>query len=142
MIILPAYIQPGKHSDVRGTLLFYNEFDLTAFRRMYSIRMEKGITRAWQGHLKEQKVFWPVAGKVEVQLVPFQEHQRPQIDKRMSYTLDSENPGLLIIPGGYLNGFEALTDQASLLVFSDMSVQESLNDDYRFSIEQIEWKRV
>lgn len=139
---LPAYIQPGKHSDIRGTLFFYNEFDLTAFRRMYSIRMLKGVPRAWQGHLREKKVIWPVAGKMEVQLIPFQENQGPQVEERMSYTLESENPGLLIIPGGYLNGFEALTDEASLLVFSDMSMQESLNDDFRFSIEQIEWKRI
>jgi dTDP-4-dehydrorhamnose 3,5-epimerase len=36
------------------------------------------------------------------------------------------------VPAGYANGFKTLTNDALMLIFSSTSLDESLNDDYRF----------
>ncbi|WP_373398907.1 hypothetical protein V8V91_04225 [Algoriphagus halophilus] len=46
--------------------------------------------------------------------------------------LDYESPQLVIVPGGYANGFQFLTKEGELLVFSDYLLEESQKDDYRF----------
>jgi dTDP-4-dehydrorhamnose 3,5-epimerase len=43
-----------------------------------------------------------------------------------------------MIPGGYANGFKALEDNSRLLAFSNLSLEESRQDDYRF--EKNMWK--
>jgi hypothetical protein len=46
---------------------------------------------------------------------------------------------ILEIGGGYFNGFEALEEGSVLMVFSDFSLEESNNDNYRETLENINW---
>lgn len=45
----------------------------------------------------------------------------------------SENENkILCIPGGYVSGFQANESKSKMIVFSDFSLEESLNGDFRF----------
>ena len=46
--------------------------------------------------------------------------------------LSFETPKILILPGGFANGFQALEKHSSLMVFSSMTVEKSREDDYRW----------
>ena len=48
------------------------------------------------------------------------------------FYLDSRKPQLLYIPEGYANGFQNLTENNQLIIFSTSSLEESLGDDIRF----------
>jgi dTDP-4-dehydrorhamnose 3,5-epimerase-like enzyme len=50
-----------------------------------------------------------------------------------SYYLKANNPSVLYVPGGHVTGIKALKSDASLIVFSDMLVKESEDDDLRFN---------
>jgi dTDP-4-dehydrorhamnose 3,5-epimerase len=39
---------------------------------------------------------------------------------------------ILIIPPGHVNGFSALEADSTMIVFSDMLLEDSKNDDFRF----------
>lgn len=43
------------------------------------------------------------------------------------------------IEAGFYNGFKALDPQSKLVVYSDKSLKDSINDDYRLSLEQLAW---
>jgi len=48
------------------------------------------------------------------------------------FYLDSKKPQLLYIPAGYANGFQNLTENNQLVIFSTSTLEESLGDDIRF----------
>jgi dTDP-4-dehydrorhamnose 3,5-epimerase-like enzyme len=49
--------------------------------------------------------------------------------------LTSSSTSAIFIPAGYANGFKTLTPDTLLLVLSSTSLQESLDDDYRFPFD-------
>jgi dTDP-4-dehydrorhamnose 3,5-epimerase-like enzyme len=49
--------------------------------------------------------------------------------------LSGTNPSAVLVPAGYANGFKTLTSDALVLVFSSTSLEESLNDDFRFPFD-------
>ena len=49
--------------------------------------------------------------------------------------LSENNPQILFVPKGYANGIMNLEPNSKLLVFSDMTLLESGNDDYRFAYD-------
>lgn len=49
-----------------------------------------------------------------------------------SITLKEDEPQIKIVPGGFANGFRAVSENAKILVFSDRSLDSSLDDDYRY----------
>ena len=50
--------------------------------------------------------------------------------------LDSSNPVVLEISGGYATGIQAIKENSKLMVYSDFSLDQSKNDDYRFPVDQ------
>ena len=48
------------------------------------------------------------------------------------FVLSEVDSQILKIPVGYANGFKALEDNFKMLVFSNNSLEESKQDDYRF----------
>lgn len=50
----------------------------------------------------------------------------------------SENKVIQIEPG-HFNGFVALNEQSELLVFSDQTLENSKDDDFRLTLEDLDW---
>ena len=137
MILLPGLIRGGQHTDERGTLTFFNDFDLKIVKRFYVIdHPDTTVVRAWQAHKAEQKWFYVIAGKFKVVIVQPDNWEHPSNDLEVyEYTLKSEEAHILHIPGGVANGFKALQPNSKMIVFSDFTVEESSNDSYRFQNE-------
>ncbi len=130
-----AIIQGRSHEDERGKLIFFNDFDMSAVKRFYLIEHSHVTTvRAWQGHRKEKKWFYVIAGGFKVVLVKPDDWQSPSPDLQVDeHVLKAEDNRILSIPGGMANGFKALSNGSKMLVFSSFTVEESSADDYRFN---------
>lgn len=127
-------ITGNSHTDPRGTLTFINDFDLSPIVRMYRIEPKLGIVRAWQGHKIETKWFHVIKGKILVKIRDINN------DKLVAtQVLEADPPTVLKINPGHYNGLEALEEDSVLMVFSDLSLQASKDDDYRISTEKINW---
>ena len=135
---LPDLITGSLHFDHRGLLISFNEFFMHEVKRMYAINPSPEIIRAWQGHRIEKKWFFCVQGEFEVKLIKLEDFESPSSQLyATTFFLKAQEPQVLFIPGGYANGFRATKDASQLLVFSNFSSKDSLNDDYRF--EQNYW---
>lgn len=136
----PELTSATGHFDQRGILQAFPTFGLHDIVRMYAIEpADSQIIRAWQGHHKERKWFFPACGQFEVQTIPLGENAQPQLSDRIHWVLNAAQPAILAIPGGYLNGFKALEANSRLLVFSDFDLDASKADDIRFTLEEIPW---
>ncbi|MDD2565103.1 MAG: dTDP-4-dehydrorhamnose 3,5-epimerase family protein [Salinivirgaceae bacterium] len=130
-------IDGGSFIDNRGRIRFANEFDMKSIRRFYTIDIpDTSIIRAWQGHKKETKYFFVQRGSFLVGVVQIDNWESPS-EKLMveTITLSETESRILVIEGGYANGFKALEANSSVTIFSDMTIAESKNDDFRFPPE-------
>ncbi len=132
--ILPEIVQGGYHKDERGTLSFFNGLDLLPVRRFYVIEHpDTKIVRAWQAHKIEQKWFYVIAGSFKIVIVQPDDWSHPSANlKTQEFILKSGGIHILHVPGGFANGFKALEPGARIMVFSDFTVEESSNDNFRF----------
>ncbi len=131
---VPRLIQGRKHIDGRGTVSYINDFLFDGVKRFYLIEhADTKIARAWQGHQQEQKWFYVVSGIFKVVIVKPDNWVTPvdaiQIEE---FELHAGQPGILFVPGGFVNGFKALEPNSKMIVYSNFSVEESANDDFRF----------
>lgn len=129
-----SLISGGFHTDQRGALSFFNDFDMSNVKRFYIIEHpDTNIIRAWQGHRHEQKWFSVISGAFKMAVIKPDDWQHPSKDLMPEiYTLSADNPQVLHVPSGYATGFRALAEHSKLLVFSDATLQDSMKDDYRF----------
>jgi len=138
------YLIIGKgHNDQRGRMTFINDFDMTLVRRQYQISpISTFHIRAWQGHAVEKKWFQVVLGKFLVRLIPLAEMQEKiSLPKIYEFILSVEDNSVLFIPEGFANGFQALEEDSSLMVYSDKKLKEATSDDYRFPSDyEAYWK--
>jgi dTDP-4-dehydrorhamnose 3,5-epimerase-like enzyme len=135
----PQLIKGGRHTDERGMMTFVNELDMSSVKRFYSITpANTSVVRAWQGHQKEAKWFHALSGKFLVRLIEPDNWLHPTPNLPFSeFILTTDICEVLHIPGGYINGFQSIVENSSLLVYSDTTLEESKGDDYRF--EQNYW---
>jgi len=126
-------ITGNSHSDSRGIIRFVNDFDMSQVVRMYCVKPDLGIIRAWQGHQKETKWFYAAKGSFLVKMVEMDSLVKKE------YLLKDTESIVLEIKGGHYNGFEALEVGSVLMVFSDFGLEESKGDDFRESLENINW---
>jgi len=129
-----SVITGGQHIDERGKLLYFNDFDMKPVRRFYIIEhTETKIVRAWQAHQKEQKWLHVIKGSFKIVVVKPDDWEMPS-QKLFTKViiLKSDSNQLLHIPGGYANGFKALEVNSKLMVFSDFSIANAGEDDFRF----------
>ena len=61
------------------------------------------------------------------------------LSAKKSCIVSVDKDEVMKIEAGFYNGFKALEPQSKLMVYSDKSLNESLNDDYRLSLEQLAW---
>jgi dTDP-4-dehydrorhamnose 3,5-epimerase len=133
----PTVISGGRATDDRGALGFINDLSLADFKRFYTVENhEVGFVRAWHGHLKEAKAIVVVRGSAIVCAVRMSETVNPSKEEPVKrVVLTSSSTSAIFIPAGYANGFKTLTPDTLLLVLSSTSLQESLDDDYRFPFD-------
>jgi len=139
MVDKPQIITGGLHSDERGKISFVNEFKLDEIKRFYSIQPSNtNVVRAWQGHAKERKWFFVIAGSFKVVAAKIDDWENPPLKPVIyEFDLNEQRPEVLYVPGGYVNGFKAVKPNSKVIVFSDQTVEQSVNDDYRF--DQNDW---
>lgn len=127
-------IEAGVFQDNRGLVAFANDFPLSEFKRFYIIQNSvSSPVRAWHAHKLEAKAIFPVSGTFFVGAIEVEDWVNPPLDKNPEiFELDSKRPSILLIPGGYANGFRSVSPDASFLIFSSMTLDESLGDDFRF----------
>jgi dTDP-4-dehydrorhamnose 3,5-epimerase len=130
-------IAGGRATDDRGALGFINNLDLSEFKRFYTVENhEAGFVRAWHGHLREAKAIVVVRGAALVCAVRMTDPYSPSKEEVVTrLVLSASNTSALYIPSGFANGFKTLTPDALILVLSSTSLEESLNDDYRFPFD-------
>lgn len=140
----PTIIQGGIHQDERGKLSFVNDFDLLQVKRYYIIEhIDINVVRAWQGHRKEQKWFQVITGSFQIALVQPDNWENPSEDLKVKkYVLNANNNQVLYIPGNFANGFKAVEENSKMIVFSDFSIEESANDNFRFDNNKwLDWNK-
>jgi len=136
-------IQGGEFADRRGKLIHFNDFDMTEVKRFYLIEHPyTSIVRAWQGHRVEQKWFYVIQGRFKIVLIEPDNWEGPSDDLTpYEFTLASNDPKVLQVPGNFANGFKALEANSKIMVFSSFTVEESANDNYRFDKDKwYDWK--
>ncbi len=136
-------INGEQFSDNRGSLNFFNAFDMSEIKRLYEIEpIDDHIIRAWQGHQYEKKWFYCCSGSFVINLIELDDFEMPSsniVPKR--FLLEAKKPSVLEISGGYANGFKAIEKNSKLMVFSNFSLEESKNDDFRYDLKtwSAEW---
>ncbi|WP_289644550.1 dTDP-6-deoxy-3,4-keto-hexulose isomerase [Maribacter aestuarii] len=112
--------------------------------RMYEIApMDTEVIRAWQGHRLERKWFYCIQGEFIINIVTVDNFHNPSATtKPKKIILSEKKPFILELPGGVASGIKAVKSQSKLLVFSDFSMEQSKEDDYRFDLNfwQGDWK--
>lgn len=133
-MILPKLIKGGLHEDARGIISFVNDFDFSPVKRFYLItHPNTDIVRAWQGHKIECKWFYCTKGSFEIKVVKIDDWTNPSKELMIeSYILTATKSQVLAVTEGYATGIRALELDASLMVFSNKTLDEAKNDDYRF----------
>ncbi len=132
--ITPNLVVGGKSIDDRGSVSFFNEIDLSIWKRLYIVSNHNvGYVRAWHGHKHEHKMVIPLAGSSLVASVKIDDWVKPSAHEvPEKFILSADSPKALFIPKGFANGFKTLTPDAKLLFLSSSTLEESSADDFRF----------
>jgi hypothetical protein len=56
-----------------------------------------------------------------------------------SFILSEDYDVVIKIEAGFYSGYNTLAPQSKLLVYTDTSLSESLNDDFRLCLELLAW---
>ena len=130
-------IKGNAFSDDRGTLQFVNDFNFAGIKRFYTItHPNTSIVRAWQGHKIENKNFFVSKGKFIICWVEIDNWDNPGKDLIVNkQIICAEEPQILTISSGNANGFKALESDSTLVVFSDLCLEDSSIDMQRFDFD-------
>lgn len=134
MECLPNIIQGGSHIDVRGILSFFNDFDMSAIKRFYSIQHPRiTVKRGWRGHKIEQRWFCVTQGVFRVNLVKIDHWEKPSSNLIIHhFELLAEDNQILHVPAGYASNLQAIEINSKVLVFADHGMEHAKNDDYLY----------
>ncbi len=136
-------INGNTFSDQRGILRFVNDFQCDGIKRFYTItHPDTSIIRAWQGHKLETKHFFVTKGKFLICWVEIDNWENPGKDMKVhQQILSADSPQVMIIPGGNANGIKALEADSQVMIFSDLSLEEAKDDNYRWGKDYFNgWK--
>jgi len=139
-----ALFKGDSFSDTRGKLLFFNTFTMQEIVRFYQIEPDNSdVIRGWQAHKQEKKWFYCIEGGFEINLIKVDDFETPNINlESEKYFLDVDVPIVLAVPKGYATAFKAIDNNSKLIVYSNFTLEQSKNDDYRFSLNtfKTDWK--
>lgn len=123
-------IRGGGATDVRGTVRFVNDFDMTPVKRFYTVSNSAvEPKRGWIMHHKETKWFFPLRGETII-------HVEAESGKAgQTFSLKVGEPVVLCVPPG--NWFLIEQDgDAEVQVFSNCLLGEFPNDDFRRGVAE------
>lgn len=114
--------------------MYNNEFSLGPFKRFYCIENSSlQPMRGWHAHRFESKAFVSVFGKIRIGAVEVQDWAHPDRNAEIfSQELGPDTADVYFVPAGFANGILSLEPGARVMVFSSATLQESMQDDYRF----------
>ena len=135
MIEKPIIIIFNSFLDERGELSFVNDLKFDDIKRFYIIsNNSEMVTRAWQGHKIETKYFCVIRGTFLICLVKIDNWHDPSDSLPVQeFVLSEKISQVLITPPGYANGMKALQPDLQLLVFSDLLLEESKEDNLKYT---------
>ncbi|PUZ26251.1 hypothetical protein DCC81_18680 [Chitinophaga parva] len=127
-------LKGGAHTDARGQIAFVNDFQFPGVKRFYQItHPDTSVVRAWQGHQVEHKYFYVVKGSFAVAWVQPDDWSKPSAMLPAFYeTLNAGHPAVLSVPPGFANGIKALEKDSVLLVYSNLTLEQSAEDRWQF----------
>jgi hypothetical protein len=127
-------IEGGSHTDARGIVTFFNDFNVSEADRFYTVRSHRiHQIRGWIGHRREHKWFTALAGSLIVAVVTPDNWDAPSRNLEVKeFTLSSIEPAMLHVPPGHATASIMLTPDAHLGVFSSGKIEDAGSDDYRF----------
>lgn len=135
----PKIVSLDVSPDDRGMIAHCNKFNFKNLniQRFYKIENHKeNFIRAWHAHKKEKKYILILSGAIKISLVKIDKWSQPSKNlKKQNFFLSEKKPQILFIPGGFAHGIQNLTNGTTFIVFSDFSLNKSLNDDYRFPFD-------
>ncbi|MHA2047834.1 MAG: polysaccharide biosynthesis C-terminal domain-containing protein [Candidatus Thorarchaeota archaeon] len=107
-------VEGGLFADDRGFLRFVNDFDFSQVKRFYQVENHAaGFIRAWHGHKKEKKFIYVPKGTALIGLVNM------ETEEVHKFTLSSQRPCVLCVPGGYANGFKTLEKDTIIMIWEE-----------------------
>ncbi len=130
--------------DERGSMHFVNDFHFDDVKRFYFIKHpDTRIVRAWQGHQFEKKYFFTITGIFVVAWVKIDNFTNPSFNLIPEYhILSHQNCEVLFIPKGYANGLKALEPDSEIMIFSNLSLEESIKEGIKYPSELwLDWSK-
>ena len=129
----PIFFESNSSSDERGTVSFTNDLNLQKAVRTYKVENSQLKTvRAWHGHKVEEKWVNVEQGEFLVCVVKVDDFTSPSKDSEIQTYKMSPKDGFLYIPPNFANGAMNLTEDNAIRYYSSLTLEESLNDDFRF----------
>lgn len=127
-------ISGGRYTDERGTIYFFNDFDMTEVKRFYRITNQyTSIIRAWRGHKIEQRWFNVCKGVFEIKLIEIDNFEEPsQSLKSITVILTAEEDSVLHVPAGFATSLRALSADSEVIVFADYGIEHARMDNYLY----------
>ena len=129
----PIFFESNSSSDERGTVSFTNDLNLQKAVRTYKVENSQLKTvRAWHGHKVEEKWVNVEQGEFLVCVVKVDDFNSPSKNSEIQTYKMSSKDGFLYIPPNFANGAMNLTEDNAIRYYSSSTLEESLNDDFRF----------
>ena len=129
----PIFFESNSSSDERGTVSFTNDLNLQKAVRTYKVENSQLKTvRAWHGHKVEEKWVNVEQGEFLVCVVKVDDFNSPSKNSEIQTYKMSPKDGFLYIPPNFANGAMNLTEDNAIRYYSSSTLEESLNDDFRF----------
>lgn len=138
-------IEGGSFEDARGEIRFVNDFNFEGVKRFYIIKHpDTSVVRAWQGHQYERKWFYVTKGSFCVAWVKVDNWENPSNDLKPEHViLKAGEPKIVCVPTGYANGLKAMEEGSEIIVFSDMSVEDSIKEKIRYDKDMwMDWENI
>ncbi|RZK26265.1 MAG: sugar epimerase [Flavobacterium sp.] len=134
---LPHIIKGGNHTDVRGTISFMNDFDMSEVKRFYIITHSDTIVkRGWRGHKIEQRWFYVTQGEFLVSIAKIGDFsETPSSLVIEEFLMSASSTEILHVPPGYATLIQAVRASSSLLVFADYGIEHAQHDDHVYPFE-------
>ena len=127
-------IQGEIFKDYRGQISSLNEFHFEGVRRCYIIHHpDESVVRGWHGHQFERKWFYCIKGSFALALVEIDDWNAPSHDLEPKvYQLNENHSRIVTVPAGYANCMKALEEDSIMIVYSDKTLEEASNDNWKF----------
>jgi len=132
-----AFIQGGTAIDLRGSIRFVNDFDMSQVKRFYILEnADTELVRGWRAHRIEQRWFYVLDGGFSLKTVAIDNWDSPSRSLRAEeITIRSEEQRVIHVPPGFAITFQALLPWSRLLVFADFDIEHAKEDDYTYPLD-------